>query len=305
MSKMKFFVIAVLAILPCVTACKGNKSVETDWQKVIASYKDDGKAVNYHELAKLNLALAETGRLAEDVFKYTQAGSAGLIPEWNRTNEVGTVLGDVYWSMGHVAYAQRMYFEALVVGENERDPYLLTRLVQTNLVLGAYRVAEKYISILENDGFDCSRYKPLLYDDSAVDSDPELGPKRRCVPIKDHISLEEGLEEDLKVIIRQNPSYRNAVDYLGVLYLLECNMDGFRGFLDEFYGTEALPKLPKAFAEAACMLSQLESGYWKKVGVDKRMWNDYRDFKTRIETRLSLDKYKGTFWYYILRANNQ
>jgi hypothetical protein len=120
---------------------------------------------------------------------------------------------------------------------------------------------------------------------------------------EDRIALSEGIEEDLKYILRQNPSHTVTAEYLGVMYLLDCNMEAFKAFLDEFYGTVSLPALPRSFAEAACMLSELERNYWKKMGVSKKTYERYRDFKSRLETGLSEDKYKDTFWYYIMRVN--
>jgi hypothetical protein len=143
----------------------------------------------------------------------------------------------------------------------------------------------------------------MLGNDAAVEADSVLGPKRRCVLEEDRIALSEGIEEDLKYILRQNPSHTVTAEYLGVMYLLDCNMEAFKAFLDEFYGTVSLPALPRSFAEAACMLSELERNYWKKMGVSKKTYERYRDFKSRLETGLSEDKYKDTFWYYIMRVN--
>ena len=300
---MHFFRLCIPILFLFACSCSTRQLPSTDWEKVIATYENDEFKVNYLELAKLNLALAQTGRLAEDLFKYTQATSLGLIPEWNRTEEVGRISSDIFFAMGNVAYSQRMAFEANVVAEEEYVPEMLIRLVQTNLIYGAWKVAEKYIDILESDGYDCSRYRGLLGSDAAVEADPELGPKRRCVLEEDRIALSEGIEEDLKFILRQNPTHTITAEYLGVMYLLDCNMEAFKAFLDEFYGTVSLPALPRSFAEAACMLSELERNYWKKMGVSKKIYEQYRDFKTRLETGLSEDKYKDTFWYYIMRVN--
>ena len=79
----------------------------------------------------------------------------------------------------------------------------------------------------------------------------------------------------------------------------------FKEMLDTFYGTEVLPTLPASFAEAACMLSEMDSGYWKRVGVSQSLYNRYRDFKKRIGTGLSMDRFRDTFWYYIMRVNSQ
>lgn len=298
-----FFRVSVFIPL-LLLSCTEKPVPVQDWDRVIASYVDPETEVNVLDLAELNLALAETGRLATDLFHYTQVGSLGILPDWNRDERPGKISSDIYYSMGLVACAQRMAFETNVAAEADYLPEMMLRLIQTNLINGSYPVAEKYIRVLEKDGYDCSRYKPFLYNDAAVDRDPELGPRRRCIPARDHIALENGIDEDLKEIIRANPSYHKAIEYLGVIYLLDTEMDKFREMLDEFYGTEALPTLPESFAEAACMLSELERGYWKKVGVDPAVYKRYTEYKKRLGTGLSMDKYRDTFWYYIMRVNN-
>lgn len=295
--------VTFLFLLP--VSCAEKALPSKDWVGIIDQYVDHQTEVNVLELAELNLALAETGRLADEVFKYTQVGSEGIIPDWNRDVQPGKIACDVFYSMGLVAISQRMAFETNVAAEADYLPEMLLRLVQTNLINGSYPVAEKYIRVLENDGYDCSLYKPFLYNDAAVDRDPELGPRRRCIPTKDHIALENGIDEDLKDIIRANPSYHKAIEYLGVIYLLDTDMEKFRAMLDEFYGTEALPSLPVSFAEAACMLSELDRGYWKTVGVDPAVYKRYSEFKKRLGTGLSMEKHNDTFWYYIMRVNNQ
>ncbi len=301
---MSFARLLILFLVSLVSCCEKQLATK-DWGKIIASYQDNPSAVNCLKLAELNLALAETGRLAEDIFKYTQVGLEGLLPDWDRSLATGALASDIFYSMGLVAFSQRMAFEAYVVDDAEYNPAMLLRLIQTNIILGAYPVAGKYIAFLEKEGYDCSRYKPLLYDDAAVESDAELGPKRRCVPVEDQIALEHGIEEDLKRVIRQQPAYHNAIEYLGAIYLLNCKMDEFKQLLDEFYGTEALPALPGSFAEAACMLSEIHHNYWKEVGVSQETFSRYREFKKRLGTGLSMDRFKDTFWYYIMRVNNQ
>ena len=294
--------------LSLISACKYESQSSADYDETIASYFNDDQTVDCLKLYLLNLALAETGQLADKAFYYTQAGLDGLLLPRNYTAEAGEILSDIYWSMGHVAYAQRMAFEANMLDNRDFNPAMLKRLIETNLVFGAYPVAEKYIGILsENRAWKkvADSYKRFLFNDAAVESNPVLGPKKRCIPKLDFISIVRGVDEDLKDIIRTNPDYHNAIEYLGVIYLLDCEMDKFKMMLDEFYGTKALPELPKSFAEAACMLSEIHRGYWKSVGVSAEMYKKYINFKARLEKGLAPDKYKDTFWYYIMRINNQ
>lgn len=291
-----------------LAACSGTSPGEPDWEDIISSYVDDGHTADYGKLTRLNLALAETGQLADKAFHYTQAGSDGIFIPWAQTVETGELLSDIYWSMGHVAYAQRMAMETTVLDDGDYNPDMMKRLIETNLVFGAYDVARKYIAILEKDKSfrkAAASYRRFLDDDEAIEADPVLGPKRKCIPDKDFISLVRGIDEDLKDIIRANPSHHNTIEYLGIIYLLDCEMDKFKEVLDEFYGTEALPVLPVSFSEAACMLSEIDRGYWRQVGVSQDLYKRYREFTKRLGTGLPMDKFKDTFWYYIMRVNSQ
>ena len=303
--RLSLLLLASLLLLP---SCRHPALPATDYAEIIASYTDDGRTVDGRKLSRLNLALAETGQLADKAFHYTQVGVDGLLPPWDMTVETGERLSNIYWSMGHVALAQRMAFEANVLDDRDYNPEMIRRLIETNLVYGAYEPARKYIDLLARNPRDravADYYRPYLYDDARIEADPVLGPRRKCIPEQDFISLVRGVEEDLKDIIRANPSYHKAVEYLGVLYLLDCRMDAFKEMLDTYYGTEVLPTLPASFAEAACMLSEMDSGYWKRVGVSQALYNRYRDFKKRIGTGLSMDRFRDTFWYYIMRVNSQ
>ncbi|MBR5175985.1 MAG: hypothetical protein IKW89_08675 [Bacteroidales bacterium] len=300
--------ILLFPFLVLMIACGREATSSFDPETIIASYVDDERQVDYLKLSRLNMALAETGQLADKMFHYTQAGSYGIIVKWNLAKEVGELLTDTYWSMGHIALAQRMAFEATVMDDREFNPEMIKRLIETNLVYGAYPVAKKYIDILGKARAwrrVAESYRKFLYNDAAVESDPVLGAKRKCIPKTDFISMVRGIDEDLKDIIRANPGYHKAIEYLGAIYLLDCEMDKFKEMLDEFYGTEALPELHTSFAEAACMLSEIHRGYWKTVGVPVDTYKKYTDFKARLDNGLSQDKYKDTFWYYIMRVNSQ
>lgn len=280
--------------------------VKGDWQGVLDGYTDDGLHVVYQDICCLNVALAETGQLADKAFNYTQAGSLGILPEWEFDIDGARILSRVYYSMGHIALTQRMAFEGNVMSKDDNDPPLLEMLVRTNLIYGAYPVAEKYLALL-GDIPQCrdfvSRYSRFLWNDEALEADPELGPRRKCIPKEDFLTTRE-IEEDLEDIAKSNPSFRNAIEYAGLIKLLDLDIDGFKELVDRNYGTDVLPSLPVSFKEAACILSETYPGYWKTVGVESAMWNEYRGFLSRIDGKLPVDKYKGTFWYYVARIAN-
>lgn len=60
---MHFFRLCISILFLSACSCTTRQLPSTDWEKVIATYENDEFKVNYLELAKLNLALAQTGRL--------------------------------------------------------------------------------------------------------------------------------------------------------------------------------------------------------------------------------------------------
>jgi len=304
---MKKYSIIFLCVSLFLGACSSPVSEKQDWNKIISSYQDDSLSFSYDGLARLNLALNETGQLVDKAFCYTQAGFGGLLPEWRHNQQTGELLSDIYFSIGHTAMAQRMAFETHMLDDGKYSQAMMLRLIQTNLIYGAYPVAQKYIQILKQDRKTASAakaYERFLGDDQAVADDPVLGPRKAALPQQDFLAITRGIDQDLRDIIHTDPSNTKAVEFLGMIYLLDCDFDGFRSFLDEFYGTEALPELHGAFAEAACLMSELERGYWTTVGVKNSVHKQYLDFLKRLENRLDLSRYSQTFWYYVMSVNS-
>ena len=118
------------------------------WDKTIEACR--GKLTNYLYVCHLNMALANQGKLLDEMFHYNQMGLEGLIIPWNKQENVSCLLSDIYFTMGAIASSQEMAFEAYVSAMGEGNPRMLKRLIQTNLIFGAYPVAEKYMEVLGN-----------------------------------------------------------------------------------------------------------------------------------------------------------
>lgn len=191
-----------------------------DWQGIL-DYVGKYPCTSYLEFNILNQALAETGRLSESFRNQKQRNVRHLFVLEVEGPYVSAILSDVYWSMGEISMSQMYAFEA-----NEKvgnySPRLLKRLVQTNLVYGYYDVAAKYLSILSkntlNEDF-VAHYSQLLSDE-AVDSDPVLGMKRRCIPQENGFPSSISIPYDLQVIVKQCPEHRASAQYLEAVALL-------------------------------------------------------------------------------------
>jgi len=188
-------------------------SGQEDWQGVI-DYTNKYPCSSYLEYNIRNLALAETGQLIENFRQQSNRSVQYLFVMKVETPYVSAMLSDIYWSMGEISMSQMYAFEA-----NEKlgnySPRLLKRLVQTNLVYGYYAVAAKYLTILSentlNDDF-VAHYSQLM-NDEAVETDPLLGLKRRCIPKDNVFPSARSIPFDLNILLQQCPEARSAEQY--------------------------------------------------------------------------------------------
>ena len=280
------------------------------WNNIIEA--SNGRLTNYLNMCYLNLALAQKGELAERVFSFDQKGPLGLQVAWNRTEQISVLLSDIAFAMGNSASSQERAFEAFATAIGEGNPRALKRLVQTNLIYGEYLVAEKYIRILENtccyDVWANSQRK-FLYNDAEVEKDPVLGPRRRSLPQENYLSEINGVENDLLMIAEANPANRNAIQYLGVFYLMSKDMESFKKMVESCYGTDVLPALPKSFQEAVITLSEAEPDYWKRFNISPSVVLRFAEYKKQVLANrsnanalpgLMRRAYGDTYWFYFM-----
>lgn len=280
-----------------------------NWDKVIDECS--GTLTNYLYICYLNMSLAEKGWLAERMFQFDQRGVDGLLLKWNRTFSVSVMLSDIYYTIGHIAVAQEMGFEAYVSAMGGGSPRMLKRLIETNLIYGEYPVAEKYIDLLEKTVYYkdwATAHRRFLYNDQAVEADPLLGGKRKGLVQQNYLSNTFGIDHDLIKMAEQYPTNKNAIEYLGGLLLLSKDMKGFQELLDTYYGTDILPVLPLGFQEAVIILSENAPEQWLKYHLSNAVIERFGQFKKTIlanKNNRSLPQivgqhYANTYWFYFM-----
>lgn len=272
----------------------------------------EGELSNYLYMCYLNMALAQKGELGNRMFAYDQRGASGLIVPWNKTHTVSILLSDLYFVVGDIGSAQQMAFEAYVGSSGKGNPRMLQRLVETNLIYGEYRVAEKYIALLEKSwGYArwAQEKRGFLYHDEAVANDSVLGKKRRDLPGENFLSQIYGVTEDLCRLAENNPSNRTAIEYAGALYLLNKEHMPFIELLETYYGTEVLPELPLHFQEAVVSFWENEPARWDDFGVSTPVRQRFVEFKKQVLANrhnsgalpnLLRRSYGNTYWFYFM-----
>lgn len=279
------------------------------WDAIIERSK--GPITNYLYLNYLNLALAEKGLLADELFKYDQRGVDGLFIPWNKTFQSSILLSDIYFAIGNSAISQEMAFEGNVSTPGYGNPRLFKRLIQTNLIIGAYPIAEKYIDVLE-----CTllykewakEHRKFLYNDKMVENDPLLGEKRRCLVSENFLSTPATVGSDLKAVALQNPKHKTAIEYIGSAILLTKDVLVFKEFLKTFYGTEALPVLPRSFQEATITIYEAQPEMWEHYKIPQEMIQRFNTYKEQVLANknnsgiadLMRHSFGDTYWFYYM-----
>lgn len=279
------------------------------WDKTIEECK--GKLTNFLYMCHLNMALANKGELSDKMFNFDQRGPQGLLVQWNKSENISCMLSDIYFTMGAIASSQEMAFEGYVSAMEDGNLRMLKRLVQTNLIYGTYPVAEKYISILEKtyayrDWAQSQR--KYLYNDEVVESDPILGTRRRMLPDRNSLAMIKGLAGDLALFLEKGPANSAALQYLGAMYLLAKDLEGFKALVEKYYGTEFLPVLPVHFQEAVIVMSEKEPDYWKRFNVSETIVARFTDYKKQVLANrnnsaiagLLNRSYGNTYWFYFM-----
>ncbi len=279
------------------------------WDNSIALCQ--GKLTNYIDINQLNMALANKGILAERMFFFDQRNLQGLIIPWNKTENISVLLSDIYYTAGAVALSQQMAFEAYVSSIENANPRMLKRLVQTNLILGEYAVAEKYLDLLDktysySDWSEAQRR--FLYRDDLLMQDEEYALKRNSLPLQNRLAQTQGIVADFEQLIEANPQNKAAMHYLGASYLLAKDLRGFQDFLARYYGTEAMPVLPLHFQEAVLILTEEDPEIINRFPVSGQVKMRFADYKTqtlanRGQADLQQILYKSfgnSYWYFYM-----
>ncbi|MDR2680840.1 MAG: DUF6057 family protein [Tannerella sp.] len=273
-----------------------------------------GNVSNYLYLCMLNLSLAEKGELAGRMFAFDQKGPQSLLIPMNNSQMTASLLSDIYYTIGHTGAAMNMAFEANVSSPGNRSGRMLQRLVETNLIYGAYAVAEKYIALLEKtfaySGW-AKEMRKYPYNDDEVNRNREYGMRRKALPAEaDNFLFSAQISDrELLSLSVRNPENRNPAEYLGAMFLLMKDSERFGRFTEDYYGTDVLPSLPVSFQEAVIIINEGKGAeVWKEKGVSQPVIARFRQFREFIlanKNRPHLSDYAktsygDTYWYYYM-----
>ncbi len=284
---------------------------EEKYDELIA-FNSTAPSTNKLTLFHNNIALAKTGQLTGRLFDFPQSPDGStLFLKWENIGEVLRRGGQFYYSLGMVNEANRWAYEYMVM--RGYTPEGLKMLIKTELINGNYKVAEKYIHILEQSFFyrkEANAFRLLLYNDVAVDAHPELGLAKQYRPINDFFVLSDEPAANIDYILASDSTNVFAIEYKFALLLLNKDIEGVVKNLPLLEKAE-YARLPKHIDEAVSGYKMLRMGdfpdleYLDSSKETEHRFNQYyqvfqQNNSSRLQAQRALHQnFADTFWYYL------
>ena len=206
------------------------------WNRILATANAE-KPNNQICVTVQNLALAMHGQLADHLFDYNQNGIAGLLPDVQSDATSPMPTAEAFYQLGMIYVAQRTVFEAQeAILDFQKSARCYKRLAQTNLIIGSYEVARKYLTALQKTLFYrdfANETLPLLGNEEAIAKHPEYGRMRKCAYGEDFYFSDHTTPEMLESLFFSNTDNHLAYQYLVAYYMLTGDREGYAKLLQE------------------------------------------------------------------------
>ncbi|WP_319503056.1 DUF6057 family protein [uncultured Draconibacterium sp.] len=258
-----------------------------------------------------NVALAETGRLADSFFKFRQSDDGStLFFKWQNINQYICLGGYYYYAIGVVNEAQRWAYEYTVI--NGYTPETLKMLIKTELIKGNYKTAEKYILILDRSLFykdEARHFRNFLNNDAAVWSDKELGQKKQQDTKLDFFVKSDMPWLNLLPVLDADSKNPVALQYELSWLMLQKDMKGIVNLLPAMENA-GLKKIPKNVEEAVVTYKLLRVGEMPELKrlqinpqTEQRFQRYYQIYQqnqsNKRQAQNALREFADTYWYYV------
>ena len=275
-----------------------------DWNAIIAKAEKQTPDLPMSVSAN-NLALAMTGQLGDRAFEFYQRGSQGLFPKFERNFASSQLTGEIYFHLGMINTAQRLAFESMEAIPNyNKSARVVKRLAETNIINGQYKIAEKYLRMLENTIF----YRPwaqrmiaILGNEKAVNEQPLYGTLRQYKLQEDLLFSDGEVDHICGQLFLHNQQNVMAAQYLLMMPLLDRDIERFMAYVKVVQNR--IHYNPKSCQEAIAF-AFMRRGQQPPQGVVSPMILEQMDAFARIyssdKNSPELYRFKNTVWNYLM-----
>lgn len=276
-----------------------------DWNAIIAKAERRTPDLPM-SVSATNLALGMTNQLGERAFDFYQRGTEGLLPKFERNFATAQLSGEIYFHLGLINTAQRFAFEAMEAIPNyNKSARVVKRLAETNLINGQYKVAEKYLRLLEKTVF----YRPwaqrtiqMLGNEKAINEHPLYGALRQYRLQDDLLFSERELDKICGQLFIHNHQNQMATQYLLMIPLLDRDIPRFMNYAQ--YVQSKMPYNPRSCQEGiafAFMQRQQQPPQGLVNQLIRQQMIDFARVYSKDKNSPELARFRNTVWYYLVK----
>ena len=254
-----------------------------------------------------NLGLGMKNQLGNRAFRFYQHGTEGLLPKFERDFTSALLTGEVYYHLGLVNTAQRHAFEAMEAIPNyNKSGRIVKRLAETNLINGQYKVAEKYLRMLEKTVFYRTWAKDklqLIAHEEQIDKHPLYGRMRQFRLQEDFLFSDTELDKIFGQLFLHNPKNQLAIQYLLIHPLLNKDIDSFMRYL---IAVQEKVKYNPTVCQEGIIFAYTQRQQTVPEGfVNPTIQQSFKRFAQVYsqggQNSPQLEAFKGTLWYYLMK----
>ncbi|MGM9797108.1 MAG: DUF6057 family protein [Parabacteroides sp.] len=274
-----------------------------DWKAIVADAQKRGVR-DINALVYVNLALSHTGQMANGLLHFPQIGVEGLIPKEPKSRLGLIQASEVAWQVGQVNAAQRFAFVGVLSSQRCVQPRLMKRLVESYLVNGEYRAAEKYIRILEASPRyrDWAKEQRVLLDPAKAEQMDWVVAKRKQLPFTDNpFDLTVTYPSAIAYLVDDHPDNREAFEYAMAYLLIYKDLGTFMHYME--LKRERGEEFPKAYQEAICLYFAMNSDpeLFKQYPISEEVKGRFMRFMQQVRSLTAVTakaQYGDTYYYY-------
>jgi hypothetical protein len=290
---------------------------DQDWDKLL-NIKDFQTLNNPFVMSHVYRALFHKGILLDYLFYYpTIFNENALIVKEPSDISIAAPMMEIYYEMGFISEARHWANE--IVTASSYHPFILKRLVESYLISGQYKTAEKYLNLLETSPKTkdwAKGHRKYLYCDPCIESDIVYGKYRKLNPKNDFFAVSNDPYTNLSRLMNDSLPSKMAFEYYIAYELFMKNPQTVLHEMNRFrkYGYS---RLPLACQEAVLIYKAING--IKTVGdllgyqYDQKVLDNFDQFTTILfdqfdgkidKARSSLKPYNKTYWYYYLYSKS-
>ena len=275
-----------------------------DWNAIIAKAEKQTPDLPM-SVSATNLALAMTNQLGDRAFEFYQRGPQGLFPKFERNFASTQLTGEIYFHLGMINTAQRLAFEAMEAIPNyNKSARAVRRLAETNIINGQYKIAEKYLRMLEKTIF----YRPwaqrmisMLGNEKAINEYPLYGTLRQYKLQKDLLFSDGELDNICGQLFLHNQQNLMAAQDVLMIPLLNRDIEKFMAYVKVVQNR--IQYNPRSCQEAIAFAFMRRGQQPPRGIVNQMILGDMDSFARIYSTNRNspeLSRFKNTVWNYLM-----